>query len=287
MISTAEFEEARPMLLAVAYRMVGSAHDAEDAVQTAWLRAQSSYGAAVANPAAWLTTVVSRVCLDQLRDRQRRNTLTRNVNRDVDTVAAADEDMLRREDVSRALLVLLNGLTPAQRVAFVLHDLFAIPFDDIAEVLGTSPSAAKKHASRARARIRPGPPDRLPDIEDAQHRTIVDAFLQAARGGDLDRMIALLAPDCVRRVDPALLPDGTPGTVTGSAAVATETRSYLARIRVSTTLRVNGCVVDVIAPGGHPWAVIQVRTADGLITEIMIRPVRHTDRFAALPTEDR
>ncbi|MGE2737755.1 sigma-70 family RNA polymerase sigma factor [Mycolicibacterium vaccae] len=177
-ISTLDFEKARPRLLSVAYRMVGSAQDAEDAVQTAWLRAHTAQDRDVDNPTAWLTAVVSRVCLDQLRDRRRRRRLVETLAYPDEAATAADEDMLRREDVSRALLVLLDALTPAQRVAYVLHDLFTVPFTDIATILGSTPAAVKKHASRARARIAPAAaPHRSSDEE--RHREVVEEFLRA------------------------------------------------------------------------------------------------------------
>lgn len=282
MISTLEFEKARPRLLSVAYRILGSAYDAEDAVQTAWLRTQSVRGSGIENPTAWLTTVVSSICLDQLRERRRRHALTEQVLAEDPRATPADEDMLHREDVSRALLVLLGELTPAQRVAYVLHDLFSVPFDDVAAVLGVTPPAAKKHASRARARIRPAPPERLPHNAGRDHREIVDAFLHAARGGDTARMIALLAPDCVRHADAALLPGGAAVTVRGAAAIAQETHSFAARIGTSTPMRVDGRVVDVIASGGHPLAVIDFRTHRTVVVMITIRAVRATDRFAAV-----
>ncbi|MGE2833913.1 sigma-70 family RNA polymerase sigma factor [Mycobacterium sp. SMC-4] len=279
MISTDVFEQARPRLLSVAYRMVGSVHDAEDAVQTAWLRTRSASSDDVDNPAAWLTTVVGSVCLDELRERRRRQMLAETLEHTEQAAAAADEDMLRREDVSRALLVLLTSLTPAQRVAYVLHDLFSVPFDDIATTLGTTPGAAKKHASRARARISPAASDHLSPNDERRHREIVEEFLRAARGGDTARMVTLLAPDCVRQADPELLPAGTAPTVRGAGAVAEETRSFLPRISVSTPLRLDGRIVDVIAPGGHPLAVIDIHTAHDVITTIAIRPVRPGDRF--------
>ncbi|MEZ0342951.1 sigma-70 family RNA polymerase sigma factor [Mycobacterium sp. pV006] len=280
MISTHDFEQARPRLLSLAYRILGSAQDAEDAVQTTWLRAHKAHDDDVENPAAWLTVVVSRVCLDQLRERRRRQHLVDTLGHPDEAATAADEEVLHRQDVSRALLVVLGALTPAQRLAYVLHDLFRIPFDDIAGILGGTPAAAKKHASRARTRIGAADPHRTAPPEERAHREIVEEFLRAARGGDMARMIALMAPDCVRHADPALLPAGTAPTVRGASAVAEETRLFVARIAASTALRVAGRIVDVVAPGGHPQAVIEVQTSGDLVTAITIRPVRRTDRFA-------
>ena len=275
-----EFEASRPRLLAVAHRLLGSVHDAEDAVQTAWLRAQSASVSEIDNPVAWLTTVVTRVCLDQLRDRRRRELLTARVDPEPEVISAADEDFLRRQDISRALMVLLGVLTPPQRVAYVLHDLFSVPFDQIAGVLDTTASNAKKHASRARARLRPA--SHPVDAHDsAAHDAIVTAFLRAASGGDLDGMLALMAPDCVRTVDPSLVAPGTATEITGAAAVARETRGFADRIRAATPMRVNGRDVHVIAPGGRPWAVIDITTAAGLISRIAIAPVRDTDLLEA------
>lgn len=266
------FVTERQRLLSVAHRILGSAHDAEDAVQTAWLRVQSAPERQIDNVPAWLTTVVTRVCLDHLRDRHRRDALSRRAEPVHDVESAADEEFLVREDVSRALMVLLNRLTPPQRVAFVLHDLFAVPFDQIAAILGTTPAGAKKHASRARSRVRPGPAA-LATADTALHHQIVTAFLQAAAGGDIARMVELMAPDCVRDVDAALVPAGTPVRVTGATAVADETRHFVDRIRSSAPMRVNGRPVHVIAPGGHAFAVIDITTRADLVTRIAIRPL--------------
>jgi RNA polymerase sigma-70 factor (ECF subfamily) len=165
-------------------------------------------------------------------------------------------------------------------VAFVLHDLFAVPFDQIAAILDTTPASAKKHASRARTRIRPGQLAVPPDA-DRQHQEVVTAFLRAAAGGDIARMIELMAPDCVRTVDGALVPVGTPTRVTGAAAVADETRHFVDRIRFAVPLRVNGRAVHVIAPGGHASAIIDIETHAGIVTRIAIRPVVTTDVLEA------
>ena len=237
-----EFEAARPRLLSLAHRIVGSVHDAEDAVQTAWLRAQTAGDAALDNPQAWFTTVTARLCLDQLRARHRRGELPLLAEHISGERLAVDEEYLRREDISRALLVLLAQLSPSQRVAYVLHDLFAVPFEQVAAVLDVSPSSAKKLADRARIRLRSAEPAqdapaderarlRAADPAEAagmrrraaepaeagigQHGAIVDAFLAAARGGDLNRLIALMAPDVVRTADARLLPDTVPAVARG------------------------------------------------------------------------
>lgn len=275
-----DFVAERGRLISIAHRILGSVHDAEDAVQTAWLHVQAASDRGVDNAPAWLTTVVTRVCLDQLRDRRRRDILARRAESVPDVELSADEEILVREDVSRALMVLLDRLTAPQRVAFVLHDLFAVPFDHIAAILGTTPANAKKHASRARGRVRPDQTAVAPG-DDAQHQKVVSAFMDAAAGGDIARMVELMAPDCVRVVDDTLVPAGTPTRVSGAAAVAEETRNFVDRIRSSAPIRVNGRTARVIAPGGHALAVVDVDTHAGVVTGIAIRPVAATDVLEA------
>ncbi len=275
-----DFQAARPRLLSLAHRLLGSLHDAEDAVQTTWLRARTADWAAVGNPEAWFTTVTARLCLDQLRARDRRGELPLLADSIPDVQLAADEEFLRRADVSRALLVLLGRLTPAQRVAYVLHDLFAVPFDRIATVLDTAPANAKKLASRARLRLRePAAESR----ETAGHARIVDAFLAAARGGDIDRLIELMAPEVVRTVDLGLLPEGAASEVRGARPVAEETRYFADRVRASVPLLVNGGPGAVIAPGGHPLACLRFEIADGRITRIAITRFRPSDSVRRVP----
>jgi len=309
-----EFEAARPRLLSLAHRIVGSVHDAEDAVQTAWLRAQTAGDAALDNPQAWFTTVTARLCLDQLRARHRRGELPLLAEHISGERLAVDEEYLRREDISRALLVLLAQLSPSQRVAYVLHDLFAVPFEQVAAVLDVSPSSAKKLASRARIRLRSAEPAqdapaderarlRAADPAEAagmrrraaepaeagigQHGAIVDAFLAAARGGDLNRLIALMAPDVVRTADARLLPDTAPAVVRGAASVAEETRYFLDRIAASVPMVVNGRPGAVIAPGGHPYALLSFRVRDGVVAAIEITPYEPAAHLAPLPIPER
>lgn len=269
-----KFEAARPRLLSVAHRILGSYHDAEDAVQTAWTRVQSADLSEVAEPDAWFTTVTARLCLDQLRARERRGELPLLSDDLTGEQAGADEIFLRREEVSRALLVVLGELSPGQRVAYVLHDLFAIPFDVIAAVLDSNIAAAKKLASRARARIGAGRPTAAAaaaDLSEAADRLdIVEAFLAAARGGDIARLVTLLAPDAVRTADPLLLPAGASTDVHGARAIAEETRFFADRIAAATPAFVAGDAGAVIAPGGHPFALIRFRFRDGLVCGIEI-----------------
>jgi len=265
-----QFEAARPRLTSLAHRIVGSRQDAEDAVQTAWLRTQTAGHAELENPDGWFTTTTARLCLDQLRRRERRGELLRPAAELPGEQVAADEEFLRREDVSRALLVLLDRLSSRQRVAYVLHDLFALPFDQIAAVLDTSTDAAKKLAGRARTALHATPPA-LP-AQSAEHLAIVDAFLSAARGGDIERLVTLLAPDAVRNADALLLPRAAATTVRGARAIAEETRHFADRIAAAAPVLVDGVLGAVIAPGGHPFAFIRFRFGDGAITRIDIVP---------------
>ncbi|MDX3191852.1 sigma-70 family RNA polymerase sigma factor [Streptomyces sp. MN03-5084-2B] len=243
----AEFEAERGRLRALAHRMLGSAAEADDAVQEAWLRLNRVD--AVDNLAAWLTTVVSRVCLDVLRSRKTRREEPFAVF--PEPVADADPagDAALADSVGRALLVVLDALGPAERIAFVLHDLFAVPFDRIAAVLDRSPVAAKKLASRARQRVRGTSPPAPADL--ARHRRVVEAFLAAARGGDLAALLDVLAPDVVRRADAAALPAGVPLEARGARAVAAETRVFGKRARFAETALVDGAVGVVVAPHGR------------------------------------
>lgn len=266
-VAVAEFEAVRPQLTAVAFRLLGSIHDAEDAVQSTWIKASTADTGDVRNPAAWLTTVLTRVCLDQLRIRNHRREQPLLADMLPAEALAADEHYLRRENISRALMVVLGLLTPSQRVAYVLHDLFDVPFREVAQTLGTSPDNAKKHASRARARIDQTEPKPEATSSDS---AVVDAFLAAAAGGDIDRMLALMTDDCVRAADTALVPPGTPTIVTGASSVAEETTLFADRIRTSTTMLVAGRRANVIAPGGHPLAVIDITTRDGQVARIDI-----------------
>ncbi|MBW8483113.1 sigma-70 family RNA polymerase sigma factor [Actinomadura parmotrematis] len=248
------FEEHRPLLRAAAQRMLGSAGDAEDAVQDAWLRFARADTADVRNPAAWLTTVTGRVCLDMLRARR-----PRPAARD-EAVPGPEDDVLMAEEVGRALLVVLDRLPPAERVAFVLHDAFAVPFDEIAPIVGRTPAAAKKLASRARARVRgAGDP---PAVDAARHRAVVDAFLAAARGRDVDGLLAVLAPDVVRRTD---LPGRAP-VVRGARAVAEETLLFAAAARNAVPITVDGAPGLVVAPAGRARLVLAVTVEGGRVT---------------------
>ncbi|BBZ13260.1 sigma-70 family RNA polymerase sigma factor [Mycobacterium branderi] len=252
----ARFEAARPQLGALAYRMLGSVDDAEDAVQEAWLRLSRDGAADVENLDAWLTTVVARICLNTLRSRRARRAeeLVAHVpDPVVDAVGEFDPEhqALLADAVGLALFVVLDTLPPAERLAFVLHDVFAVPFDQIAGIVDRSPEAARKLASRARRRIQDAAPD--PDADLSAQHTVVDAFFAAGRAGDLDRLVAVLDPDVVLRGD--FGPDQT-RWVRGASAVAGLARSYAAPEREARAATVNGAAGAVIFVAGHPAAIM-------------------------------
>ncbi|MFC5799762.1 sigma-70 family RNA polymerase sigma factor [Streptomyces formicae] len=275
------FEGHRTHLRAVAYRMLGSLSDADDAVQETWLRLSRTDADAVENLAGWLRTVLSRVCLDMLRSgtRRREEPVGERLPEPAapataDAAGSPENEALLAESVGRALLVVLDTLGPAERVAFVLHDLFAVPFDEIAPIVERTPVAAKKLASRARHKIRGTPA--LPAAELARHRHVVDAFLAASRTGDLAALLTLLAPDVVRRADPAVLPPGTPPLLRGARAVAEETAVLGRRARFAEPALVNGTIGAIIAPRGRLRVALTITVEDALITsyEVIADPER-------------
>jgi RNA polymerase sigma factor (sigma-70 family) len=244
------FEEHRTHLRSVAYRMLGSQTEADDAVQEAWLRLSRSGASGVENLGGWLTTVVARVCLNMLRSRGSRH------EKPLDAAAAdsivsneaeidPEHEALLAESVGLALLAVLETLSPAERVAFVLHDLFDLPFDEIAPVVGRSPAAARQLASRARRRIQGAATS--PDTDLTRRREIVDAFLAASRGGDFDALLALLDPEVVLRADAAAVRMGASEAVRGRAAVA---GTFSGRARVAKPALVDGAPGAVWASGG-------------------------------------
>jgi RNA polymerase sigma factor (sigma-70 family) len=271
------FEAHRPHLRAVAYRMLGSLSDADDAVQDAWLRLSRADTSEVANLGGWLTTVVARVCLDLLRARTARREEPLGVHlpdpiisrEDVEDVVDPEQRALLAEGVGLALLVVLDTLAPAERLAFVLHDMFAVPFDEIAPIVGRSPDAAKMLASRARRRVQGAAP--VPDADLARQRAVVDAFFAAARDGDFDALVAVLDPDVVVRADGGAVPAGTSWVVRGAAAVAEQARTaggFSRLARLAQPALVNGAAGVVMAAGGRPFAVVGFTVMDGKIVEI-------------------
>lgn len=267
-----EFEQHRDKLQAVAYRMLGSMSEADDALQEAWLRLSRSDTAAVENLGAWLTTVVGRVCLDMLRSRRaRREDYVGSWLPEpiviVDDNANPEEEALLADSVGLALFVVLETLTPPERLAFVLHDMFAVPFDDIAMILDRSPDAVRQLASRGRRRVRGAA--QIPDADLPHQREVVSAFLAAARDGDFDALVAVLDPDVVFRLDAG--PDSPQARppIEGAAAVAEQ---VLARgMRFAPHARpavVNGAAGAVVGSGASLIAVVGFTVADGRISEI-------------------
>jgi RNA polymerase sigma factor (sigma-70 family) len=261
------FEANRPHLRAVAYRMLGSLTEADDAVQESWIRLNRSDASAVENLGGWLTTVTARVCLDVLRSRRSRkedplDALGNEPVPDRGTVDPEQESELA-DSVGLALLVVLETLAPPERLAFVLHDMFAVPFDEIAPIVGRSPAATRQLASRARRRVQGV--RTVPDADLGRQREVVDAFLAAARGGDFDALLAALDPDVVFRSDATATPPGTPREFRGSRDVATQFMGRAARARSAL---VDGAVGVVVVPRGHLLMVLKVSIRDARITEI-------------------
>ena len=267
------FEETRPHLRRVAYRMLGSASEAEDAVQEAWLRLARADTAGVSNLGGWLTTVVARVCLDTLRARRARPEEPLDP-RGLEPAAGGreggpEQDAVLADSMGLALLVVLETLSPAERVAFVLHDLFDLPFDEIAPIVGRTPAAARQLASRARRRVREGgaaaDASPAPPADRRRQREVVDAFLAASRGGDFAALLAMLDPEAVLRADEAAVLMGASKEVRGAAAVA-ETLS--GRARAARPALVGGAVGLVWAPGGVPRVAFGFTITGGKVAAI-------------------
>jgi RNA polymerase sigma factor (sigma-70 family) len=262
------FQAARPHLGALAYRMLGSIDDAEDAVQEAWLRLSGIDGRSVTNLDAWLTTVVARICLNTLRSRSARSReelVGRVPDPIVDAVGEPDPEhqAMLADAVGLALFVILDTLPPAERLAFVLHDVFTIPFDEIAPIVDRSTEATRKLASRARRRIHDAAPS--PDTDMAAQRAVVDAFFAAGRAGDFDRLVAVLDPDVSLRGD---FGPASQRSVRGAAAVAGLARGYAAPEREVRPAVVNGAAGAVIVVDGQPNAVMGFVVRGGLIVAI-------------------
>ena len=261
------FEENRSHLRAVAYRMLGSLAEADDAVQEAWLRLSRSDTSEVENLRGWLTTVLARVCLDLLRSRTSRHEQGLD---DVPEQVVSGEDgidpeheALLADSVGLALLVVLETLAPAERIAFVLHDMFDLPFDEIAPVVGRSPAAARQLASRARRRVQGSAT--VPAADRRRQREVVAAFLTASRGGDFAALLAVLDPDVVLRADGMAVQMGAPAETRGAAAVA---ETFSKRAQAAQPATVNGAAGLVWAPGGRPRVVVSFTFARGRIAAI-------------------
>jgi RNA polymerase sigma-70 factor, ECF subfamily len=266
------FEEQRPQLRRIAYRMLGTLDEADDAVQEAWIRLSRTDDSAVDNLGAWLTTVVSRVCLDMLRTRRsRREEFVGSwMPEPIVTVGGEptpEDEALIADGVGIALYVVLETLTPAERLAFVLHDMFAMPFDEIARIAGRTPEAARQLASRGRRRVQGATVE--PDVELTEQRRLVDAFLEAARRGDFDALLELLDPEVTLRVDAG---PGSPlarEPIVGAEAVLAEAGRWFALAPYSRSAIVNGVAGAIVGRSdGTVFSVVAVTVANGLITTI-------------------
>ena len=270
------FEEHRTHLRAVAYRMLGSSGEVDDAVQEAWLRLSRVDAAGIDNLGGWLTTVVARVCLDMLRSRQsrREEALTPDAPDPVATGtqgSSPEQEALLADSVGLALLVVLDRLAPAERLAFVLHDMFAVPFEEIGPIVGRSPEAARQLASRARRRVRGGAVAADPDL--VQQRQVVDAFIAALRAGDFEGLLAVLDPDLVVRADMAA---GAPTESRGAAAWAKGAVAYGHLAQLTRPALVNGAIGVVVAPHGRLVRALRFTIANGKIAgiEVIGNPAR-------------
>jgi RNA polymerase sigma factor (sigma-70 family) len=277
------FETHRSHLRGVAYRMLGSLSEADDAVQEAWIRLSRTDTSDVENMRAWLTTVVGRVCLNMLRSRRTRKEAPLDVHVPDPIVTPEDgldpeNEALLGDSVGLALLVVLDTLTPAERVAFVLHDVFAMPFDEIAPIVGRSSGAARQLASRARRRVQGAP---VPDTDLDGQWAVADAFLAAAREGDFERLLAVLDPDVVLRSDGGVARPRLVSVVRGAEAVATQAMGFRRFAGTASRALVNGVPGGVAwAPNGRPFAVVSMTVAGGRIVSIDI--LADPDRLSRL-----
>jgi RNA polymerase sigma-70 factor (ECF subfamily) len=278
------FEADRTRLRAVAYRMLGSLSEADDAVQETWLRLSRADTSGVHNLGGWLTTLLARTCLDMLRARTSRREEPLDVHLPDPIISRQDrvdpeQQALLAEGIGLALLVVLDTLTPAERVAFVLHDMFAVPFDQIAPIVGRSPAAARQLASRARRRVQAA--GTVPEADHGRQRAVVDAFLAAARGGDLQALVALLDPDVVLRADLGAMAADASREFRGAPAVAEQALAFSGRARFARPALVNGAAGLVVAPHGRLFAVLAFTITRGRIVELDIladpERLRHLD----------
>jgi RNA polymerase sigma factor (sigma-70 family) len=276
------YEASRPRLRAMAYRMLGSLSDAEDAVQEGWMHASAAGAEGVANLEGWFTTIVARVCRDMLRSRKSR----REDPLDPDEAMAGavaegpESEAVLADSVGLALLVVLDTLPPAERVAFVLHDTFGLPFGEIASITGRSPAAARQLASRARHRISGAEPGAPAGQRLTRQRRVVEAFLAASRGGDLAGLIAVLDPDVVLTADGAAGPAGVARTIRGAQAVAQGARAAAMRSRYGRVALVNGAPGLVMAPRGRLVVALAFTFGEDRITAIDV--IADPERLAGL-----
>jgi RNA polymerase sigma-70 factor (ECF subfamily) len=271
-----QFEQNRGHLRGVAYRMLGSATEADDAVQEAWLRLSRTSADGIDNLGGWLTTVLARVCLDMLRSRKARREESLNPEQTESVasggggggrapIADPEREALLADSVGMAMLLVLNALAPPERIAFVLHDMFGVSFEDIAPIVGRNAAAARQLASRARRRVHGTPV--VPESDLARQREVVDAFLAAARGGDFDALLNVLDPEVVVRGDRTAVAAGGSFELRGAAAVA---RSFLGKAQAARPVLVDGALGVAVVRNGALFIVLRFRIADGKIGEIQV-----------------
>jgi RNA polymerase sigma-70 factor (ECF subfamily) len=282
-----EFEASRPRLRALAYRMLGSYEDADDAVQETWLRVGRADAGAVDNLSGWLTTVAARICLDRLRARRSRPEDPAGMQPPEPTAAVVDltgpeDEAVIAESVGSALLVVLDLLAPAERVAFVLHDVFAVSFEEIGTIVGRSPDAARQLASRARRRIQGA--SAAGGVDLVGRREVVEAFLAAARGGDFDALLTVLDPDVVLRPDAAAVRMGNVPETRGANAVAAFMRAGASAVRLAL---VDGVAGLAWTPGGRILGAVEFTIAGDRIVQIdLIRDPDHLKQLDVVLLED-
>ncbi|GAA3935915.1 RNA polymerase sigma factor SigJ [Actinomadura viridis] len=280
---TGRFEEQRGHLRAVAYRMLGSVSEADDAVQEAWLRLSRTDTGEVENLDAWLTTVVARICLNMLRSRRSRREEPADVHLPDPIIGPEggtdpEEEAVLADSVGLALLVVLDTLAPAERLAFVLHDMFAVPFDEIGPMIERSPAAARQLASRARRRVQGQAP--APDPDPARQRAVVDAFLAAARDGDFEGLVAVLHPDVVLRSDGGTALARHTVVLTGARNVAAQATMFGGLSPFARPALINGAAGVVVTPHGRPVAVMGFTVTDGRVAAIDV--IADPDRLRLL-----
>ena len=286
------FEEHRGHLRAVAYRMLGSLTEADDAVQDTWLRVIRANAGEVENLGGWLTTITARVCLNMLRARNARREESFGVHFPDPIISAEaqlqpEEEALLADSVGLALLVVLDTLSPAERLAFILHDMFDVPFEEIASMVGKTPTAARQLASRARRRVK-GADISPPDPDLVRQRDVVNAFFQAARGGDFDALVALLDPNVIARADTGAKRLSVPTVVRGAEAVARQALSYAFPTALLRPVLVNGAAGVIVTVGGRPITVMAFTVTGGKIVEIdaIADPERARRLAAAVLSDD-
>jgi RNA polymerase sigma-70 factor (ECF subfamily) len=284
-----EFDRQRPHLRAVAYRMLGSFTEADDALQDAWLRAATAGADGIENVGGWLSTIVARICLNMLRSRRQRGEHAVDVRIpdpivEPDSGTDPEHEAVRADEIGLALMVVLDTLSPAERLAFVLHDLFSVPFDQIGSLLGRSTPATRQLASRARRQVKAQAASPTPDRDVGRQRRAVDAFFAAAREGDFDALVTVLHPDVVLRSDGGAARPGLSVTVHGAESVARQAITFGRLSPFARPVLVNDTAGVLVAPRGKPAAVMAFVVADGTI--VAIDTLTDPDRLRGLDLSD-